>query len=463
MLIAIGCTIYCFAAWWAYRSIRTANPFLNPIFLPIIIWTANYPVRAILVARDATALRDNAIADLPDIEHYLLGVLYAAFFLLILGVTLRAFLPHKARVLSPIDFHGSPHFSLLARERFVIHFSIACYFVAFAYQLTNIGVTSLYEDFEQLQKTRLEILVGEIIALKWFFATASALAFFLSKRRAFLIETILIAVSIIVTATISTSKGQFMNLAVLSMMLLAIIGRRVNYLLMSLLAVFGFLIGVYSYEIRENAYFIIRGLDSSGDSARTVYEIIVNKSPIEVIEKHAVSVIDRFSYYGDALGLMISGRVDHSNQMYMLGSLVEFGNLIPRGVWEDRPHLSFNHHVTSAVWGLTGLLSETPIGRIGEAFYVANWWGVLFAIVYGILFGLLAIQWHSARRSILGAAAWVAALLGWAVPDAYLLYGLKQILVIGFVFFILNSFTGRRIRLFRAYRCHGPGTRIDAS
>jgi membrane protein implicated in regulation of membrane protease activity len=423
IFLGIFSLFFCVAAWWTSRAFRAPGCFwLNPLVLPLLVWAASYLlwawVRTTVSPSDALLEREGA-----EPETRLLVVSFATLFIALLGVSLRTFVPSKARLIRPISVKN-----IAKQERFLIHLVFIATAGAWLTRFQWGLVFGLYEDFEALTHSFWENVIGSVSGLIWFSMPACLLAYSVSKQRLFLLESSLLLGLILAYALMSTSKGALMQPIFCLLIVASALGhgniRRDGWVFAAaVVAIFVF--GAYSYEIRDHAYFAIRGLGDYDVDAVAAHVFSLPLS--DVLEKNLPNVLERVVGYGDALARMIEGSVDRRNPMYALGSLVEFGNIVPRFVWEDRPHLSFNHYVTEAVWGMHGLLSETPIGRIGEAFYVGGWFGFIYAIIYGALFGLFGVAWARLRGSVWGAAFAASLLIVWVMPDAYLTYGWKQV------------------------------------
>jgi len=453
LLILPALAVFLFSASWSVRSIRVSEIFHNPLVIPVLFWLLGYPTRYLLALgnQDLFSKSKLTLPSLNSGDVQCSAVLFSAAFVAMIGLGLRQILPLRARTLSPVSLST---LRFTSQDRLIIHFVFLVYILSFI-SLTTIGVlTGLYSDFSQLKKSILQIILGEFVNLKWFVATLCMLAFSRSSKTVYLVEAFVVFASVVLTGFLTSSKGVFINIVIFLLLNFSILGRRPPYIVISLMLGFGVAFGLISYQIRELAFTELRDPFASL-SLLSNYALLAQglDSFWQLSDNNILILIDRITYYGDALVLMINGAVHHRNDLYSLGSLVEIGNLVPTFIWEERPHLSFNHYVTGAVWGIQGLLSETPIGRIGEAFYVGHWLGFMAGILYAFIFSLFCLLWHRVRYNIFGLASWSALYMAWVVPDAYFTYGLKQVLFIGLVayFFIFLSSTllklrGRRFR-----------------
>lgn len=432
LMILPALAIFLLSSLWAARAIRVEYMFHNPLVAPIIFWALSYPVRYVMTLASPHFFLGSPFSlasAAPSVEVLFAALLFAAAFVAMIGVGVRMILPLRKRTL-PVVMLGSVRFT--GYDQLIVHVIFIAYAASFVYLFAVHGMSGLYVDFEQLKKSFAQVILGEIANLKWFVAALCLLAYFCSNRRIYLIEALLVLASVLLTAFATTAKGTILNAVVFALLICSISGRRPPYGSSAVVLVIGMLFGVFSYEMRRIAYFDVREPSSTLAILSRYQQIGFDlQSILFVIDEHLVTLIDRITYYGDALVLMINGATREASDLYALGSLVELGNLIPRIVWEDRPHLSFNHYVTGAVWGMPGMLSETPIGRIGEAYYVASWLGFLVGFAYAVMFSLLCLLWHKVQDNLWGVATWCSLFMVWVLPDAYFTYGLKQVLVSG--------------------------------
>jgi hypothetical protein len=423
--------LFFYCSFWTFSAIRVGRVFQNPLAIPIAFWTLGYPVRyALILAKpDIFSESELAMSSSFGVEDFFAALLFASAFIAAIGLGLRIMLPSSKRALSAVTFET---LRFTVQDRLLVHFIFLVFATASGYMYVVYGISGLYDDYSQLQKNVAEVILGEIANLKWFVAALCLLAYFKSYRRIFIIEALLIFLSIFFVSLLTTSKGGILNFIIYILLLLAVIGKNPSKGVLIAIFCLGLLFSVVSYEMREVAYYNIRETTSQLSILSHYGDLGLNIDSLKFLfEKNIFTLIDRVSYYGDALVLMSNQDVRDGTDLYMYGSLVEIGNLIPRILWEDRPHLSFNHHVTGAVWGMKMLLSETPIGRVGEAYYVGGWLGFLVGFAYALMFALLCRLWVAVRGNLWGVATWCGLFMAWVVPDAYFTYGLKQVLVIG--------------------------------
>lgn len=417
--------LYLAVARWGLCSFQTPGTFwLNPLVFPIAVWTMSYPIWAI-VRSPALPLGPPFGVEDVDLETRMLVVLFATLFVALLGISVRLLVPHRARRIDPI---AAAH--VRRREKLLIHLLFVAVSSAWLLRFSWGSMFGLYEEYEQLTHSFGENLVSMIAGAIWFALPGCLLAYGVSRTKMFLVESMVLSGLVVVYAAVSTSKGALLNLIACLLMVSSAFGygnlRKYAAWLIPSVALLIFF-AVYSYAIREQLYFSVRGL--ADYDYEKVADTVMSLSTDDVLGRYLPSVVDRVVGYGDGLSRLVEGQADRGDPLYALGSFVEVGNLVPRFIWEGRPHLSFNHHVTGAVWGQYGLLSETPIGRIGEAFYVGGWIGLTYGLLYGALLGAVGMAWSKLRRSVWDAAFTISILLMWALPDAYVTYGLKQVIV----------------------------------
>jgi hypothetical protein len=178
-------------------------------------------------------------------------------------------------------------------------------------------------------------------------------------------------------------------------------------------------------------------LDSVRRTAATV--AYLHKEDRDLWKQQVGKVFSRFDGV-DSLILCQRPNPLHRKGLYAAGSLVELGNMFPRVVWKTRPHLSFNHHVTHAVWGMPKYyFLEMPIGRIGESFYVLNWGGVVYALFYALLWRWLYRRFMLRSTNDLETAFYLCLLFVVVLPDAYLVYNWKRLVVVTAAYILVSS------------------------
>lgn len=103
----------------------------------------------------------------------------------------------------------------------------------------------------------------------------------------------------------------------------------------------------------------------------------------------AGTVINRFSYYADTwvvLNEMRWGGGGVPRGMYPLGSISDLYMLVPRFIWSSKPMgIRFNYWTSIIIEGRS-LPIDFPIGKIGEAYFVLDVFGVLYAFFYAFIF-----------------------------------------------------------------------------
>lgn len=99
--------------------------------------------------------------------------------------------------------------------------------------------------------------------------------------------------------------------------------------------------------------------------------------------------LDRFSYYSDTWVILKRKRWNDEGGVprgtYPLGSLTDLYMFVPRPLWPGKPYDRFNYWMAYVILGKNHEL-DYPIGRIGEAYYIADFTGVLFAPIYAFIF-----------------------------------------------------------------------------
>lgn len=102
-----------------------------------------------------------------------------------------------------------------------------------------------------------------------------------------------------------------------------------------------------------------------------------------------ISGLDRFSYSSDTWVILKRKRWNNEGGVprgiYPLGSMTDLYMFVPRPIWSEKPYGRFNYWMAYVILGRTHQL-DYPIGRIGEAYYVADFFGIFFAPIYAFIF-----------------------------------------------------------------------------
>jgi hypothetical protein len=233
---------------------------------------------------------------------------------------------------------------------------------------------------------------------------------FLALTGAYLVETVL-----------ATAKGPILYLLILYVVYKSYFQMRINVGLVLGIGLLGLVYTGYTYLAR---YFgdVRSGFSLVGvtDTITGVIENIEHWSEIGV-----QGTISRFSYLDGLILLMNKGAwLDHG--YFALGTVTELINLIPRFLYPDRPEINFNVYLAGEVWDW-GSVAENPIGRIGEAFFVFGYAGVVIAPVYAL------IMFFAYRLLLCSASPWkqgvyFSVFFIYLLPDAYFFYNVKPML-----------------------------------
>jgi len=179
------------------------------------------------------------------------------------------------------------------------------------------------------------------------------------------------------------------------------------------------LFAVYSYLAR--AFGVVTGEFNAGDIAANVSTAIENLGYWR--ESALTNIFDRFNYL-DGL-MLVQAKIQHIDKAYFqFGSVSELLNFIPRFLWSDRPLISFNHYMTEVIWEYD-VLSENPVGRVGESYFVFGWFGIVMAFVYAYLFSAIYAALFDGKSNV-SKSVYLFLLMVYIVPDAYLFYGVTN-------------------------------------
>lgn len=295
--------------------------------------------------------------------------------------------------------------------------------ISFCFRATGGMLYALYDDISQLYFSSKDNLLASWWALRWLFLPWALVEYKYKRKGIIGVMIALILLLSMVDTIVSTGKGIFLYFLVLYLSYKDQINEKISKQFVSGLVSVAIIFSIYSYIARF--YGNVRGQATVQSVGETLGNVQDNASAGAGMALSSIAT--RFSYL-DGLALTIRRHSVIDKGPYKYGSLVEIGTLLPRVVWPSRPFLSFNHYITYAVWE-SAVFSEVPIGRIGESFFVGGWFGLVYAIMYGFIFRC-AISLYSGLGNYYGSMGfgiYVFILIGYFVPDAYLFYGVKNL------------------------------------
>lgn len=328
-------------------------------------------------------------------------------------------------------------------RRMVFFGLFGAYLLVFAHEAVSGELFGLYESIEDLKRPFLVNLIRLTVDLKWFLVGYAFLRIQRTKSMPVVILTAFVTATIIISALVSTGKGDLVALPLLWAICVWLVRGKIPKfsIALSVTAVIAF--AFYSYTARKYDYYGVRSvqgdniLESVRGTAGTV--VSVHKEDRDLWKEQAGRVFSRFDGMDS---LMLCQRLDPFPEegLYVAGSMVELGNVFPRPLWPTRPLLSFNHHVTYAVWGRPDdAFLEMPIGRIGESFYVLNWAGLLYAFFYAYLWRWMYGTFFLRSQNDLETAFYLCLAFLVVLPDAYLVYNWKRLVVVVAAYVFLRS------------------------
>ena len=327
-----------------------------------------------------------------------------------------------------------------------VFFAMFCgYFLAFGYRAARGDLFGLYHGLEDLKQAFLVNLLGVGLYAKYFLLAYALLRMLRDKSACAVLLALSMLLSILTSALVSTGKGQLVDVVIVWLMCVWMCRLKLPKLNIVLMALAILVFAFYSYTARR--YGTVRSGDESTVAVvRENIRIFTGQhQQDEGLWKTQLGPV--FSRFDGLDGLILCQRENRvlETGLYGAGSVVEIGNLVPRILWPTRPHLSFNHHLTSVVWGRPSwLVSEMPIGRIGESFFVLNWVGLLYAIVYASIWNWIYTRFMVRADDDTSRAFYVYLACLVIIPDAYLTYNLKSALIVSFFVWFLRSNVGTR-------------------
>lgn len=401
-----------------FKKMDRNRVWLNVLTVPILFYAVNYPLRAVITI----AAGSNIIYDI-NIGEINLALSYSTTYFILFTYIFNK-MKNKTAFIESQEKHIITYSD---QDTITCHILFILVIISFSYIIATSQLYVLYGGEEGLYHPVLRSVMVIFEPLKWMVIILSYSLWKVMNRKVFLVEGTIITLLIILTSAISTAKGPFVVLVLGSLYFFNMFQIRIRTKLTAVILVLLVFVFVYSYLVRY--YGIARGEFSSYqilDNITTVRDI---GSDIEKIKTVGFqSLIDRFSYL-DGLIIIIREHNELDRSYYILGSIVEPLNIIPRFLWGDRPLFNFNIYLTQVVWGFGPLaFSETPIGRIGESFLVMGYFGIIYSVLYAVLF-VLIMKYFLAKASVFYYSIYFFILTFYVWPDSHLTFYFKTIII----------------------------------
>lgn len=404
----------------AAALLRFGKPWVNPMFFILVFYFFNYPLRALLLVELPGSFNRNGFTG----REIMAGLEYSSLFVLVL-VGLYILILKMARI--RFDFHGLRDHFLDERLFFLAATAVIVSGVlTMGYEVATGGAFALGADIEELRRPFWVNVASLPYSLKWFALCMGFLLWVRSRRATVGATTALLCGLLLLEAFLTTGKGVLAAFILLFLFVDNLLtGRTFRASLVVVGAAVMVFFSTYSYYARYMGGIGLASLSDYLAFARTFLE----EDFLAAVGSQLESILERGTYYFDALPLMMRGDTAAGGESYVYGSLVELLNLIPRKLGLVSEQYSFDRHVAFAVWGEFDF-SQIFIGRIGESFFVLGYFGVFYAAIYAAIFALVASRWAPLSRSTAGVALYSAVLLGWLYQDASLVYQLKNLITI---------------------------------
>jgi hypothetical protein len=390
-----------------YRRLWT-----SPFTYILVFYIPNYPLRAaLLLVADSFNTYDLTSNQMAT------ALLYASVFVAVGAILESLLLRRTLRLARPASHQASGNLPLLP-----LHICFGIWLLATVALFAMGKVFTLYTSETDLHASFVVNLFSTLESLKWFVLAYCLVALRRRSQKIVQVELVVTVVAIVLSTLITTAKGPMAYLVLIYLIWTSMTNRRPRLALLAIGVAAFFSVSIYSYVARY--YGTVRG-EFSREVVQSNIETVYRKLSDGYAgrEMGARGTGDRISYL-DGLALCIENRDWVSRGSYAFGSMVEFLNLVPRFAWPDRPFYSFNHQMTSDVWG-AAVFSEMPIGRIGESYYVLGPLGIAYAALYvGLYFFLYRRLYLLAANAYLN-VVYIWLLITICFPDAYLLYNLK--------------------------------------
>jgi len=448
------CNLYIVVIYLRY--VHPRDGFIGPLLFVLPFYILNYPIRAVILflARGSSwAWQVDKFGYHFQLEEILFALAYATLFMGSLIAYYAQLCQRRKQLYRSEAFPASGLSGQYQQFVFLCFFS--AYVFLFVYKLESGELTRLYESIYDLKRPFIVNFLNLIESLKWFLMAYGGFRYLREKSFSALVMVLSISAIIVFSALASTGKGDLVTLAlVLGSCFWFVKGKFPKYTMVVFTVVVLFF-ALYSFTARQYAYMNVRSTQGNPISNTLIIVETVRDAFASGNVRVKETFLPIFSRFNGMDGLLMCQRKNTflEDNLYVAGSIVEFGNLIPRPIWPDRPHLSFNHHITSTVWGLPGRFAEMPIGRIGESFFVLNWGGLFYAFLYAFFWNWLYVKFLVQAKDDLKRALYVCLVCLVVMPDAYLVYNWKSVVVVVLSYFAVRLKMVRR-RPIRA-ECNG--------
>jgi hypothetical protein len=226
---------------------------------------------------------------------------------------------------------------------------------------------------------------------------------------------------IISFAVFASSKGPIFQMVLFYLFVMGVLQRKPNWKFGFILYLLALVYGAFSYTQRQ--FSVVRGVVTGETFSGNLYSLseeLKNLDFNSFFEIAIVSIFNRLNYL-DALVLAMRKSGEVAESIYIFGGISELGNLIPRFIWTSRPLINFNIYLSDFIWGYPGSISETPIGRIGEAALIFGWLGIMVAPIYGLIFSKLAKSFSGPQQPS-RLALYMSLLIFMVWPDSHLVF-----------------------------------------
>lgn len=310
---------------------------------------------------------------------------------------------------------------------------VVVYLAVFYARMQSEGLFGLYSNsLEHIKRPFTVNLLYTIFSVEYFLLAFALLYYFRTRNVLMLLIVLCLSAAIIFRTIVSSSKGDLVEFVMILAICFWLYHRRVpvKLLVISFVVVIAF--SFYSLTVRRVGNVTRAGkTDPIASLKHNIQSVYNSYQRDQDLWKKQVIMISNRLYGIDPIILCQRQRTFMPDGLYVAGSLADLGNLIPRILWPDRPHLSYNHSMSHEIWQRPpDVLVEMPIGKVGESYYVLNWAGFLYALLYAVLWRLIYVSFLQGARDEADYALYVSLLILYIFPDANLTYNWKLVLVI---------------------------------
>lgn len=377
----------------------------SPASITIIFYIFNYPLKALY----NIAYKGNL-----DTDDYPYLLIYVGLYVLIFVYMYIQF--------DKIDSFGRNVRQNILQGIAVENFARMTFWIIFAGFLYKIANGSFFALENNYERSTAENILINFMAIQYS-VIFICLHLARTKNKKYYINVLVLSIFILYESLLSTSKAPIFNLVILYLFANSYHGIEIKKIYLVPPIAIGILFYFYSYTARYTGLAfestadintVLRVLEATFDNFYDYYDQIVE------------AMFERFELFDNLNTLKIRYELIDPG-LYRFGSLIEVINLIPKILWRDRPFVLFNVFVQYEIIGYKMDGVTMSIGRMGEAFFLLKYAGILIAVFYAYIFSKAFNRLFVYATSPVSVILYVNLFFNYFIHDNYLTQGLFTI------------------------------------